>query len=521
MKVKMKYISMLLVAVLITVIVAACSSNNSNNGKNSNNSNISNASTAENSEQANDSINDAIKDPYELTLSIPVFGAIPKDLAEVQAEINKITQAEINTTVTILPISIGAFGQQMNLMMSSGEKLDLAFVFGAGGMYNSYAVSGKILPIDGLFPKYGEGITEAVGAEYIEGATVDGKIYGVPTNHAFAQKPAIYMRKDLVEKHNIDVASIKSFEDLGSVFKTIKDNEPGIVPLASGLTSPLEYYRTYDRLGDGYGVLPEFDNGLKVENYYESTEYADLLNVVRDWYTSGYINKDAATTQSTPVDLVKANKAFSYMMSSKPETLGQEERLAGKELVVVDLLPTAYSTTNDLLVGLWTIAQQSENPERAMMFLDLMYTNQDIVNLMMWGVENKHYVKVSDNVIDYPTGVDASNIGYSMQAWLVSNPFISYTIKTDDPELWNNTKAYNESATKSKALGFAFSSEPVKNEITALNNVVNQYKKILQTGTIDPAKKLSEFNAKLKDAGIDKVIAEKQKQLDAWAAAKK
>ncbi|MDQ6420182.1 DUF3502 domain-containing protein [Paenibacillus sp. LHD-117] len=36
-------------------------------------------------------------------------------------------------------------------------------------------------------------------------------------------------------------------------------------------------------------------------------------------------------------------------------------------------------------------------------------------------------------------------------------------------------------------------------------------------GTLDPEKNLPDFISKLKAAGIDKVIAEKQKQLDEWA----
>jgi putative aldouronate transport system substrate-binding protein len=47
--------------------------------------------------------------------------------------------------------------------------------------------------------------------------------------------------------------------------------------------------------------------------------------------------------------------------------------------------------------------------------------------------------------------------------------------------------------------------------------VKTQYANALETGTIDPKDKLAEFISKLKAAGIDKIIAEKQKQLDAWA----
>lgn len=512
-----KGIGLLLVTALMAIMTAACGNGGqeaADNGGNGNETTNPETSTgpAENADEAT-------KDPYELTMALPVFGAIPQDMEAVQAEINKITQAEINTTVTILPISVGTFGQQMNLMMSGGEKLDLAFAFGAGGFYSSMATTGKVLPIDDLLAQYGQGAVDVIGADYIKGAAIDGKIYGVPVNGAFSQKAAIYMRKDLVEKHNIDVTSITSLADLEPIFKTIKENEPGIVPLAAGLTSPLEYIRNYDRLGDGFGVLPGFDNGLKIENYYESQEYADLLNLVRGWYKAGYINKDGATTQSTVTDLVKADKAFSYIAMSKPGTIAGEERLTGKALVTAEVTQEAYATTNDLLVGLWTIAQQSENPERAMMMIDLMYTNEDISNLLVWGIEGKHYVKIADRQVDYPEGVDSTNVGYAMQNWVLGNPYIAFAAKNDDPNMGNIIKGYNESAKKSKALGFAFNSQAVKNEITALNNVLEQYKKMLETGTVEPSEKLSEFNAKLKSAGLEKVITEKQKQLDAWAAA--
>ena len=37
-------------------------------------------------------------------------------------------------------------------------------------------------------------------------------------------------------------------------------------------------------------------------------------------------------------------------------------------------------------------------------------------------------------------------------------------------------------------------------------------------GSLDPETELPKFQQSLKDAGIDEIIAEKQKQLDAWAA---
>src|SRR5690606_29595783 len=177
---------MLLAAVVMTVIVAACASNG-NNGNTTPNQTVE----TENGDASGTSENDRdpLAEPYELTMSFPIFGAIPADMDLIEAEINKITQEKLNTTVTMLPLSIGSYDQQMNLMTTSGEKLDLMFTFGIGGGYANDALNGKLLPIDDLLTQHGQGLVEAIGAEYMESARVDGQIYGVPTLHSFAQQP--------------------------------------------------------------------------------------------------------------------------------------------------------------------------------------------------------------------------------------------------------------------------------------------------------------------------------------------
>jgi putative aldouronate transport system substrate-binding protein len=509
---KFKFVSLLLAAALVTAMITACSNNNNKNNNSATNE-TSTGKTTENAEKAT-------LDPYEITMAFPIFGAVPRDLEEVEAEINKITQAKINATVDILAISIGAYQQQMNLMFSGGEKLDLAFLFGASGMYHSSAVSGKLLPIDDLLKQHGQGIIQAVGEQYVDVPKINGKLYGVPIVDTYAKNTTYYMRKDLVDKYQIDVASIKTFDDVENVLKTIKENEPNIIPLAvTPGVGPVTSFRNYDDLGDRLGVLPDYDNGLKVVNLFETQDYADQLNRVHRCFQAGYINKDAATTTGQPKELIKAGRAFSAIYPGNP---GQEDELevqTGYDLVGVELYPP-HATTGDVMVGLWTIAQHSENPERAMMFLNLMYSDKDIVNLLSWGIEGKHYVKISDTQADVPEGVDLTNAGYLMRdvAWMMGNQKLAYLSKTAKPNVWKLMDEFMARAIPSKALGFEFDTEPVKNEAVALRNVLEQYATALETGTVDPRDKLKEFNDKLKAAGIEKYMAEKQRQLDAWAA---
>nr|WP_225446570.1 DUF3502 domain-containing protein [Paenibacillus rhizovicinus] len=80
-------------------------------------------------------------------------------------------------------------------------------------------------------------------------------------------------------------------------------------------------------------------------------------------------------------------------------------------------------------------------------------------------------------------------------------------------------RAYNEQAVLSKSLGFTFDPTSVQNEIAACNTVLTQYAIGLNSGGLDPDKYVPELNKKLKAAGIDTIIAEKQRQVDAWAPA--
>ena len=69
-------------------------------------------------------------------------------------------------------------------------------------------------------------------------------------------------------------------------------------------------------------------------------------------------------------------------------------------------------------------------------------------------------------------------------------------------------------------LGFNFDPTPVMNKIAALKNVKEEFYPPLMTGTVDPVENLPKANQKFKDAGLDKVMAEMQRQFDAWRAKK-
>ncbi|MFD0696574.1 ABC transporter substrate-binding protein [Paenibacillus sp. GCM10027628] len=464
-------------------------------------------------------------DPVELVMVYAGPGE-PKDMQVVQEAINKVTKEKINATVKLTMIGWAAWQQQSTLMLSGNEKVDL--MLSGLGTYSQTVARGQYIALDDLLAKQGQGVKKALDdldPAFLNATKIKGKIYAVPSIRDLAADYGITMRKDIVDKYKIDISKIKSYDDLDPIFKIVKENEPNMIPTVKYSTNSIidTHFNAYmDSLSDGFGVLPGLDNGLKVVNWYETPEYAKMLDMVRRWFVAGYIAKDAATSTETQYNMVKAGKAFSFMSHMKPGIAEQESRISGVEMVSAHFVPATTATGNITSI-MWSITKNSKNPERAMMLLNLLYTDKDLVNLFDWGIEGKHYVKTStDNIIEYPQGVDPKTHGYNLNmGWMFGNQFLSYIFKGDSPTLWKELADFNKNSKKSKALGFTYSAEPVKTEVAAVRNVVDQYQKALETGTVDPVTKLPEFNKQLKAAGIDKIIAEKQKQLDEWAKTNK
>lgn len=453
-----------------------------------------------------------------------IFSNVPKDQQKVENAINAITEKKINTKVQLQPINVSSYSQQINLMLTSNEDLDL-FADGtitAFFSYASHASKGQLYPLDSLLEQDGSGIKSAVG-NYLSATKINGKIYGVPTVRDFAADTRIMMRKDLCDQYGIDYKSIKTTDDIEKALLTVKGKDPTISPLLPGangnstLFDSIGFKDGGDQLGDMTGVLLD-NQSLKVSDYFESDNAKQVAQLARKWYNEGLIVKDANALQQTGPALMKAGKIFAYMQNCKPGIDEQDSASAGTTLVSA-VIGDAYSDTQKVTGFMWSLPSYTKKAEAAVKFLNLMYSDKDIVNLLDWGIEGTHYVKESgkDNIITYPSGVTADNTGYSLNlGFEFGNQLLSYVWSGTDPNLWQEMSDFNKNAKASKALGFMFDASKVKTEYANVQNVLTQYKEGIGTGMVDPSQ-LDTMVTQLKAAGIDAVVKEKQSQLDAWA----
>ncbi|MBC8081510.1 MAG: ABC transporter substrate-binding protein [Gorillibacterium sp.] len=487
--------------------------------------------TQSTTEQSTAPVKEALK-PYEVVMVYP--DGPQKDLQKVNDAMNtylKETYPDLNATIKLNPIDWSAWGDKTNLMFASNEKFDLIFTaswFGFEGVYNK----GALLPLDDLLLEYGQDI-EAVEKEFHDGARRKGKIYGIHTHQELGGLQGIAFSKELVDKYKFDLTTIKKMADLEPMLKVIKENEPGVTP-AVGPNFPLDWYFKsghMDNAMEPIGLYLGEDATVRDNtfvNMYETPLYMDLARMTRSWFKAGYINKDATTQGLDVWAKFKAKKAFAYIGTdmeilkdvNSPQLMEGKSKSLGVDIIQ---LPLTFDQlrTGKLSATMQSISGTSEDPARAMQVLNLFFKDKNMLTLFNFGVEGTHYV-MNNGQIDQPSGITPqTNPFYHDNMWQIGNQMLNYTRVGEDINKYQNYEKFNEfiSSRPSNMLGFTFDSEPVKNELIAMDNIRKTYDPGFTTGQLDPDKEVPNMIKKLKAAGLDKVMAETQKQYDEWRKA--
>ncbi|MCI7537082.1 MAG: ABC transporter substrate-binding protein [Fusicatenibacter saccharivorans] len=499
---KKKAMALLLVSVMAGSMLAGCGSDNASS------SNDGSSKSADSSNQ----------DSYTVKILAP-GDASTDDCAKISEAASKITEEKFNTKVELTRVGFGSYDQQVNLTLASSEKLDLMYEY--CGNVTSAISSGQIVPITDYLDSYGSDMKSQISDSDWKCVTFNGDIYGVPANKEKATGWGFAMNKEMADATGIDYSSIKTEEELEPLLEKVKEMYPDVYPIVSNNGS-MSLMTDQDDLGGDIGSLESASgDNTTVINYYGTDEYMNEMKLRYDWAQKGLIMPDASTSTENANSLIGAGKGFGRFTNTKPGIEKEMEKEVGKEVVVLEMVKPYTTTTRVDIV--WYVPHNSEKPERAVQVLNEIYTNPDLANLFINGLEGKHYefVDKEKGIVNYPEGVNASNTGYTSLPWAWPNETISYIWEGLDSDIWDQIQEFNKDATVSPAKGFAWDNTEVQNEVTACANVVAKYGPALECGSLDPETTIPKFLDELKAAGADTIIAEKQKQLDAWLEANK
>jgi putative aldouronate transport system substrate-binding protein len=455
----------------------------------------------------------------KITVSMYQPGDKPKNYTEMINKVNKEIQKKYpNIQLDMKFIAWGDYGKKMSVMVTSGDSYDLAFA----QQYPTNAQKGAYADMtDYLKSGVAKKAYEAVDPAYWKGLEIKGKIYAFPVNANVFARDNLAFNPTFVKKYNLDISKVHSYADATPLLEKVKKGEPNVAGfgIAAGFgvkDRAIEYPLTgaYPIVVDASG------KDTKVHNFYDLPETQANLKVMHEWYLKGYIPKDAAT--STAVYNLQDDTWFMRQETVGPFDYGGTalKNAAGGKDIQVAPITDSYKSQSQSQMALWAISKTSKHKKEAMEILSELNTNPNVLNNIVWGVQGKQW-----NFVDKAKGkiktTSAYKPGYFIGGWMMGNNQLLYTqqgVVTDAM-----IKERNESigaAKQSAMLGFIADTSTINTELSNIANVFSKYGGLLDSGTADPLPTIKKMDAELKTAGFDKVVAEVQKQYDAFLAKK-
>jgi putative aldouronate transport system substrate-binding protein len=150
-----------------------------------------------------------------------------------------------------------------------------------------------------------------------------------------------------------------------------------------------------------------------------------------------------------------------------------------------------------------------------MMFLNWVYKSQDNYDFIVLGTKGEHYDLTENGRVKV---IAKESMFYE---WMFRN--INYMRFPDNVSdaVVDRIKNWDNDAKYSKLFGFNFDQTPVKAEVARVQSVVTEKLYPILYGYVDYDTNIKSAVDELKNAGMDKILAELQSQFSKYYAANK
>ena len=468
-------------------------------------------------------------EPSVITLDMSTLFIVPSLEATQKVEdvINdylKNTLKEDGYKIHLKITSIGDYLQKIPMELASGgeDTPDIVQVFSLA----DWANQGYIIPLDDYTDKELKPTLDKIG-NIVGSGKMSGHLYMVPRYFGTVLDWKFIYNKDLVEAAGVDMTKVNNMDTLSDALAQLKTKYPdehflvycdqfNRIYNAETHTSQVGTYTA--TVGDSTTLI----------NYYESDAFKNAIYKAYEFRQKGYADPEGSANTLSHDAVVMGGSSKGVIMGHSADTsaiasMFTEQNTYGATFDAVTIAIDDLST-DTLGIG---ISHSCKDPVSAAKFINLLYTDEFVWKTLIYGAEGQDYEWNEDHTkAHYPDGLDFNSIPYNClySCGMIGNGFQSIEFEGNSA----NSGSDNEYGMKLMGMawcpplyGLTPSTANVMNEITAVSNVVEQYSDVLMYGDVDPDVEYPKFIAALKDAGIDKIVADYQQQADEWVKANK
>ena len=457
-----------------------------------------------------------------------------------------------NTTVEFIDVPFEEYSEKFSQVLASGEGVDLAWT---GWLVDkpTNINDGNLMPLDDLLAEYGQGIVDTLGEEVVEihRNAADGKLYYLPSWQGLCGD----RRGWLVVTEIAELAGDTWIEDTEAALNKWRNNySEGTEAFQAVLDQATKYLaaaKEAGKLGAGINTgrvfgwsmyngtrsnpgvggseigIPFEDNTFTVIDGVASEHYKLYAKTMADWYKEGYIRSDIMSVDTSTLTMPKNGEITdtTYVFSCDPY-LTEADQDAATADAGMDMTYLPVEENASLILGgdtSYAIPYCADEPERAMMVLNAIYSQPDLYNTLIYGIEGEDYTKNADGTIttSYVGASPTADDSYGIQRWIIGSCKNALINNGTDPNYYADLEALEETARVNPFMNFTFDRTNVEGICASLLNVYYEYGPQLDNGVAgDNWEELyNNYMAARKDAGIEELVTEFQNQLNAYIEA--
>ena len=508
MKRKRRAVACVLAVILCITMLAACSKTQQNEEETMPTQGVTNQGTEDTNK--NEQEKEELK-PVTLTIWLPGSG-----VAKQEKVMNTFCQKYMDQLgiekIVYNYADWGDYSDKMVSLAASGDNFDACFVADWAG-YDKLANNNALLPLNDLIREYAPKLLESYeNMGLIKACSIGDNLVALPWTTEKSSKRVIYWRQDIADKYGIDTSNIATVEDLDRMFSEVLDKvDMPILYDTTGLMGALYAKYGYDQMNYHDITYKLEDNEIKLVPVEQTEVFKEAVTWGKKWYENG---KNALSNSGDP--FLDGEYFAKYDIMEKA-LVGLNFNIEGATYGYAELYPDGTYRKDSPLNNALAINRNSKNPERVLMLLELLNSDQDAYDMFMYGILGETYNLSEDGSVLYPDGEDATNSSYL--GW----NYWAFVRKQFDRPSGNYTREYldnmskwlsRESLVVAPLTGFMPQTDTIKTELAQRDQLMSVDRSLLLFGAFeeDVDTAVQAYIDAQNNVGLDKILEYLQKE---------
>ncbi len=398
----------------------------------------------------------------------------------------------------------------------------------AGTLQGTYRSVKKewLLELDSyLDTEEGKALKDAFPEKIWKTFEVNGSIYGVNGIFPFYTDLVYFVNQELADKYNVsteELANLKPSE-LGPVLDVVYQGEKAKDFIAYVYDEDEDFQGYYsqvrDHLNNACNAIV-VDNRIKKPepvNLYTQEDQINYFVSLAQYRENGYLTVDKDQLDSDE-EINPTNffilKGYDDMFGDKAKSEQEYIEMDFPKVSEITVVPFAPGNLFPQVNGIAGVCNYSNNKEVAFKALSAVYSQEDLSNILLYGVEGVDYELIDEKVaidIDEEKGFDVW-----FRSLYFGNSFIS-TAFNEEPK--NKKEVISEKINQmfiTDTVGTYIELDDITDDIDEINSIISEYEGLFDGEIPNVEDAIQELNSRLEDADFQSLFDEiKQRYISA------